>query len=318
MIFKKFMARLLVLALGLILYSCNGDVFVPDTRPSAMRVELNGDGDSTVIAYQPEGLVRVGLQHLFSFPIQVYNRDGQLVNGDVAPSELGRVVIKGPNIDMALEAVPGGIKVKVNENLYIGGATMFLELDYGYTYHSVEIMVKQCSPYDILDVRYDMESMRVFGPWAENATTTFTINNNSDQDIRITDTPLINAYSSFLFEMDASVRLLTNIDDNPQDIPIPTFRDKEAGMHGRTVNFGFAVSNAIAFEPTVDRNVKVGLSVPANSTRRFFLYIQHMELIVPVRIVIKNPVNGHVRDITGKLTVKEPTGFFYGSQDVTE
>ncbi|MDE7442738.1 MAG: hypothetical protein K2M65_01080, partial [Muribaculaceae bacterium] len=137
-------------------------------------------------------------------------------------------------------------------------------------------------------------------------------------DIRVTDLPLENESSKFCFDFEAPVRILTSVDDHPLDIPIPTFQNKEAGLYGRTVRYDFSVTGNVDFEPTIDKSVRVSLQVPAKSKRRYFLYIEHMRLKVPVRLKIKHPVSGRQRDLTGKLTVTEPSRFFYGYQDVTD
>lgn len=308
------------LVLALVITSCNSDVFVPDTRPSSMHVILDGDGDSIVIAYNPEGLKHVGLQHLFSFPIQVYDKEGQLVTGDIDPARLGRVVLKSPSIDMEFESTPAGIKVKVNECIYVGMVTMYLDLDYGYTYYSVEVEVKQCSPYDIQDVTYDMAAMSVFGPWAEDASSIFVINNDTDQEIRVPQYPLKDEFGEYRFEMEAPVRLLTSIDDHPLDVEIPTFTDEKAGLYGRKVSLGASLSigNSVSFIPTLGQDLTRTLIAQPHTHRRYYRWVQHMELSVPVRIVARNPVNGNVRDFTGTLSVKEPTGFFYGYTNITD
>ncbi len=320
MIKMKFSSILMVplRALTLILTSCTRDVFVPDTRPSTMHVILDGDGDSTVIAYNPEGLEHVGLQHLFSFPIKVYDKAGQLVTGDIEPAQLGRVVLKSSSIDMEFQSTPAGIKVKVNECMSL--VTMYLNLDYGYAYYSVEVEVKQCSPYDIQDVKYDMKAMEVFGPWAEDASSTFVVNNNTDNEIRLTQYPFKDEFSEYQFDMEAPVRILTSIDENPMDVEIPTFTDEKAGLYGRKVSLGssLSVGNRIAFTPTVSQELTRTLVAPPHTHRRYYRYVQHMELSVPVRIVARNPVNGNMRDFTGTLYVKEPTGFFYGYLNITD
>ena len=143
-------------------YSCNGDVFVDDIRPSVSELALDGNGDSAVVHFASSSWDRLTLRTGLDLPYtyKVYDADGNLMQEVQYPELVGMGRIECKDwVDFTVERItPQDVKITARENVLDFPLHLVVEASNEYEYQTVNVDIHPSERYVLERITYSLDA----------------------------------------------------------------------------------------------------------------------------------------------------------------
>lgn len=303
----------IVAIVTIVLSSCNHDVFVPETVPSAMAIYLDGDGDSTDFVFSPKGIIGIrvftGMCSAMSF-----DSDGNIVSNyeynpadgptlrryiDLPPE--GRVIIYGNSVESLIitQTEDNKLSFVLDEFLdAIFAPRLEMELRYDDTTYNILIDISSNSGYLVTDLTYNSADSTVLFLW-EKSPKSYTYRNDGGKE----SSAIFDAFSEMSNSIDYifpnELFQLTNIIyHDPYVFSYPIYEDGRIKL----------VDSIVFGQTTLPLSQEYYyLELPAKTTVYCTVNVEVCYVSVDAMIKLENVATGRKREYRGRIVTKRLT-----------
>lgn len=298
---------------AIVLSSCNHDVFVPETVPSAMAIYLDGDGDSTDFVFSPKDIIGIrvftGMCSAMSFDSKgsvvsnyEYNpTDGPTLRRYIDLPPEGRVIIYGNSVESLIitQTEDNKLSFVLDEFLdAIFAPRLEMELMYDDTTYNIPIDISSNSGYVVTDLTYNPADSTVEFLW-ERSPMSYTYRNDGDKE----SSAIFDAFAEMNNTIDYTFRnevfQLTNIlYHDPYIFSYPIYEDGriqfvDEAVFGQTI---LPISQEYYF-----------VELPPKTTVYCTVYVETCNLSVDAKITLENVATGRKREYRGRIKTQRLT-----------
>lgn len=307
--FIKFTACILFL---LHLYSCNGDIFIDDFRPSETDLTLDGNGDVATIHFASSEWDLLELyiyDDSFNHQFKMYDLDERLITSDQYPylKGLGKIVCDESLTDFTIErSNPKEVKITVGENVRHTHFQFKLVASNEYEMHEIYIDITPSDRYEFDHITYSLNAY--YGQTIIKEKQSIVQSNHRD-----------NPYPCLLivqglrheveFKSDTPEAFQLLADDN-LTVEIPSKENGHLDMNGAQAKY---ISEQQAFPfPDTEREI----TIPAHTTQIITLMQEYEWFETEYTLYAIHPKTKKQRIITGTLESSIPAGNYIKRENI--
>jgi hypothetical protein len=290
--------------------SCNSEVFIDDFKPSTTEINLNGDGDSTVVSFAHSNWDILGvISDRSNYPLigNIYDDKGTFIKKDQLLSCKGlcRLTYDDGLTDFQLVRDSyDKLKIHIGENARRVAIPIIIYVGNQYEEKAISLNISPSGQYILDKIVYSSEDLQQYTDIV--ATDSITVNNQGKDTITIQWKPYEGQYRSVSFtsEDPTAFKLLGN---NPVPVRLPYLvngkmvqDDKgDIGYYPGTGHIGQSF-------PDVTKDIKI----PPFSTRTIYHLIEYQVFWRYYTLNARNQNSGKERTVTGIFTSRLPIGYF--------
>lgn len=268
------------------LSGCNDGIFVEDTTPSALYVELEGDGGTASVRFQPKGLQAMSISLLAGTPaIAYYGKDGNQLPRESPASEIHRITCTTRWSAMDITIDGDRLLFRSVENASGQEIDVLLTLDYGYASEEIAVRETPGETAQIGPVIYDASLMRVSDGGVLRRVVSDTNNTSTYQTLLVR--PYYVVPCNFRFVPD--VRWAVNIE---VQAVLPTLSDgvwQIPDVPERPVLLNVREE----FTPTwLDMGLELRFDTPPHTTLCVGYSVHYSSVSIPFNVTFTLPVSG--------------------------
>lgn len=311
---KKIIDLTAYLLILLVLYGCNGDVFVDDFRSSDSELTLDGNGDSAVIRFASSNwdLLQIyTYDENFSYSYEIYGTDGKLITIEQFPymKGLGKIVCNEELTGFTVErSNPQELKITVDENARSTHFRFMIIASNEYESQEIYVEISPSDRYVFDHVTYSLDAYS-FEIKTEREPSTLNYN-NTDNPYTLLISPYENVYSSVIFRSDMPGAFQLLKEDN-LTVEIPSMEDGSLVMNGKQAQYT-SLEQTWPF-PNME---KKEVYIPPRAYQRITPLIDYEWFETRYTLYATHPKTGKQRSITGMLQSKMPEKYEIEQKDL--
>lgn len=299
-------------------YSCNGDVFVDDIRPSVSELALDGNGDSAVVHFASSSWDRLTLRTGLDLPYtyKVYDADGNLMQEVQYPELVGMGRIECKDwVDFTVERItPQDVKITARENVLDFPLHLVVEASNEYEYQTVNVDIHPSERYVLERITYSLDVFSYEEQMREKSRSV-TYNAGSGA-LSYTIFPYLNEYYKVEFVSDNPLAFKLLGQENLL-VEVPVIKDGCLVMDGLQAVYATSQQD-LPLPSSLSDTISVKVVVPPYTSMRNTLLLEYDWFETEYTLHVVQPRNGKRRSVNGLLQGRMPKGYFIKREIIHE